>query len=110
MNRWKIWCWIAVLLAGVGLTLPMPSSAEEAARKVVAKTAPAYPELARKMHLSGKVKLSLVVDPEGAVTAATMVGGNPVFEKSAVEAVKQWRFERGSKDTQETVVLEFSEH
>jgi len=78
-------------------------------RKVVARTAPSYPELAKRMHLSGKVKLEVVVAPGGSVKSAKLVGGNPVFEKSAIDAAKQWRFEAGDKETKETILLEFAE-
>src|ERR1700737_143822 len=47
-------------------------------RKVIARTAPSYPELARRMHLSGKVKLELVIAPGGSVKSAKLVGGNLV--------------------------------
>ena len=78
-------------------------------RKVIARTAPSYPELARRMHLSGKVKLELVIAPGGSVKSAKLVGGNPVFEKSAVDAAKQWRFEPAEKETKALILLEFSE-
>jgi len=97
---------IALVLLAVLVT---PGVAEGPARRVVAKAAPTYPELAHKMHLSGKVKLDLMVATNGAVTSVKFVGGNPVFEKSAVEAAKQWRFEPAQKETQEHIALEFSE-
>jgi TonB family protein len=82
---------------------------QELNRKVIARTAPSYPELARRMHLKGKVKLEVVIAPEGSVKSAKMLGGSPVFEKSAVEAVKQWRFEAAAKETQAVILLEFAE-
>lgn len=85
------------------------ASAQELSRKVIAKTAASYPELAKKMHVAGKVRIEVVIAASGAVNAARLVGGNPVFEKSAVEAVKQWRFETGPKETKAVVVLEFVE-
>jgi len=85
------------------------SLAQDSSRKVVARTAPTYPELARRMHLSGKVKLEVTITPAGSVTAAKLVGGNPVFEQSALEAVKQWKFESAPKETKAIVVLEFAE-
>ena len=83
-------------------------SAQEPSRKVIAKTAPTYPELAKRMHLTGKVKLEIVIAAGGTVTAARLVGGNPVFEKSAVDAVKQWRFEPDQQQTKAAIVLEFA--
>jgi hypothetical protein len=41
------------------------------------------------------------------VTAAKFVGGNPVFEASAVETVKQWKFQTAAETTKTVIVLEF---
>jgi TonB family protein len=78
-------------------------------RRVLARAAPSYPELAKRMHLSGKVKLELVITPAGSVKLARLVGGNPVFEKSAIDAAKQWRFETAEKETKAVILLEFAE-
>src|SRR5689334_1370005 len=69
------------------------SSSHESSRKVIARTTPTYPELAKKMHLNGKVKVEVTINAAGAVTSAKLIGGNPVFETSSVDAVKQWKFE-----------------
>jgi TonB family protein len=90
----------SLVLIGVSL-------AQETSRKIIARTAPNYPDLARKMHLSGKGKVEVVISPAGSVTAAKFVGGNPVFETSAIETVKQWRFETAAGVTKTVVVLEF---
>ena len=84
------------------------SIAEEPIRKVIAKTAPSYPELARKIHLTGKVRLEVAVTPAGAVSSVKLIGGSPVFEKSAIDAVKQWRFAPADKETTGVVTLEFA--
>jgi TonB family protein len=101
------WCHL------VGLLLMLMFSgallAEEISRKAIAKTAPTYPELARRMHLTGKVRLEILITAGGAVNAARLVGGNPVFEKSAIEAAKQWRFESAQKETKAIIVLEFAD-
>src|ERR1700732_1563791 len=78
-------------------------------RRVLARAAPSYPELAKRMHLSGKVRLELVITPGGSVKSAKLVGGNPVFEKSAIEAAKHWRFETAEKETKAVILLEFAE-
>ena len=97
--------WVLLLsLAFGGVVL-----GQEPNRKAIARTAPSYPELARRMHLSGKVKLEVVIAPGGSVKSAKLVGGSPVFEKSAIEAVKQWRFEAAEKETKAVILLEFAE-
>lgn len=96
---------MAILLLGF---VPLGPGWAQDSRKVIARTAPSYPELARKTHLSGKVKLEIVISPAGSVTSVKMVGGNPVFESSAVEAVKQWKFESAAVVTQTVITLEFA--
>jgi len=60
-------CFAAVLVAlSLGLTAfnPLVSRAQEqpdGRRKIASKVVPAYPELARKMHILGTVKVEVVV-------------------------------------------------
>lgn len=61
------------------------------------------------MHLTGKVRVEVVVAPNGTVTSARLIGGSPVFEKSAVDAVKQWRFEPADRENKGIIVLEFED-
>ena len=99
---------LCVVVLGL-IFIAITSSAQDAARKVTARTSPSYPELAKKMHLSGKVKVEVSINPAGSVISAKLVGGNPVFESSAVEAVKQWKFEPAATVTKTVIVLEFAD-
>jgi TonB family protein len=101
--------YVAGLLLAMFSVSFQPSAAQEASRKVIAKTAPSYPELAKRMHLAGKVRLEVIITTGGSVKAAHLVGGNPVFENNAIEAVKQWRFEAAPSETKAVVVLEFAD-
>jgi TonB family protein len=101
---------VGVLLTGViALTIlhPLPGRAQqdEITRKVKSKVAPAYPELARRMAISGVVKVQVVVAPNGAVKSTKVVGGHPLLVNAAVDAVKKWRFDSASEET--TGVVEF---
>jgi TonB family protein len=107
-HRWPSLC-AAFLLLLLSLVFGEVVLGQDLNRKVIARTAPSYPELAKRMHLSGKVKLEVVIAPEGSVKSARLVGGSPVFEKSAIEAVKQWRFEAAAKETKAVIQLEFAE-
>ena len=69
-------------------------------RKVKVKIAPAYPELAKKLNVSGSVKLEVLVGPNGAVKSVKPLGGHPVLVDAAVDAVKQWKYEPGTEDVQ----------
>lgn len=105
-----IWTYAGTLLILLAAFIVVAvSPAQETSRRVVARSAPAYPELAKKMHLSGKVRIEVEVNPAGSVTSAKMVGGNPVFETSAVQAVKQWKFETAPSATKGVITVEFTE-
>ena len=68
------------------------------ARKVRNKVAPAYPEMAKRLSVSGAVKLEVVVGANGAVKAVRPLGGHPMLIDAAVAAVKQWRYEPGAEE------------
>jgi TonB family protein len=78
---------------------------QEIARRVKSKVPPVYPELARKMNITGTVKVEVVVSPNGTIKDARIVGGHPVLANAALEAVKKWRFEPSPAET--TGVIDF---
>jgi TonB family protein len=76
-------------------------------RAIASRVAPAYPELARKMHIHGTVKVEAGVRPNGTVKSTRILGGNPVLIEAASDAVKQWKFAPGSAETTEVVQVAF---
>lgn len=76
-------------------------------RRIKAKFDPKYPELARQYHLAGKVRIEVTVSPNGSVKKASVVGGNPLLAGAALDAVRQWKYEAGSKETVEMVDFVF---
>lgn len=81
-----------------------PSQAE-LARKVKTRVQPVYPDIARRMNITGTVRIAVVVSPDGAVRSAKVVGGHPLLVNAAVDALKKWKFEPASQ--QDTGVVEF---
>jgi TonB family protein len=106
-------CFAAVLVAlSLGLTAfnPLVSLAQEqpdGRRKVASKVVPAYPELARKMHILGSVKVEVVIAPSGKLKVAQVVGGNPLLAKAAVDAIEQWKWVSAPQETKELIELNF---
>ena len=76
-------------------------------RKVKTKVPPNYPEIARKLGLSGTVKLEVVVAPNGNVKDTKVIGGHPILVSAAVDAVKKWKFETASGESMGTVEFRF---
>jgi TonB family protein len=105
--------WASILMALVTLGLAaslgfaQQASTEEGKRKVRLKVAPTYPELARRMNISGKVKLEIVVTPEGHVRSSRVIGGHPLLVNAAQDAVKEWKFAPGTEETTVVVTFEF---
>ena len=84
------------------------SQAGNSVRKVSARVAPVYPELAKKMHIQGAVKVEAIVRANGTVKSTRALGGNPVLIDAATDAVGKWKFEPAPNDTTEVVQLNFS--
>lgn len=101
------------LVLGGSLVLPRKATAQDASadagkRKVRSKVAPEYPELARRMNLTGKVKIEATISADGRVTNTAVIGGSPVLVGAATDALKKWRFEPAAKDTNEVIEFEFN--
>ncbi len=71
------------------------------------KTAPAYPELAKRMNVSGKVKIEVVITPDGHVKSTRVVGGHPLLVQACQDAVKEWKFVAAPEETTQVVEFEF---
>ncbi len=54
---------------------------------------PQYPELARRMKISGVVRLQLQLGQNGSVRETKVLGGNPILASSAQDAVRNAHFE-----------------
>lgn len=94
-NRWT--AVLVTLLAGFCLLATTAQGSE--ARKAKKMVQPKYPELALKMRVEGTVKLEAVVDADGNVKNVIVVSGHQLLRATAVECVKQWKYEPASGTT-----------
>src|SRR5579864_1803314 len=76
-------------------------------RKIKTSVEPEYPELARRMRITGTVRISATVTPDGHVRETKVLGGSPLLSVEAENAVKRWRFEDGPKETVEIIEINF---
>ena len=62
--------------------------------------APEYPQSARERGIGGWVDVQFTVQADGALNEVTVVGAQPagVFEQSALDAVRHWRYQPMVKD------------
>ncbi len=84
------------------------STTDSARRKVRVKVTPEYPDLARQMNVTGKVKIEAKIAPDGHVEDTRVIGGSPLLVNAATDALRKWRFEAGPKETTEIVEFTFN--
>lgn len=101
--------WTRIVLAGVAAATLSGSAAfarqgtaEQGKRKVKTRVSAVYPDLARRMNVTGKVKIEIVIAPDGRV-----IGGHPLLIRPSVLAVKEWKFFPAAAETTQMVEFEF---
>ena len=99
---------LAGALLAVSTVTAQDSPRPDPERKLMHKVVPVYPDLARRLQLSGAVKLVVVVAPNGSVKSSSPAGGSPLLIMAAEEAVKEWKFAPANEETQQTIEFRFS--
>jgi TonB family protein len=83
------------------------TKSDELTRKATIKVSPVYPEIARRMSITGTVRLAVVVAPNGTVKSSKAVGGHPMLVNAAQDAMRQWRFEPAVAESSGIVEFKF---
>jgi periplasmic protein TonB len=66
---------------------------EVAARRAAIEMAqPEYPPTARQLKIAGRVVVEATITEAGTVSEAHAVTGNAVLTRSAVDAIRRWKF------------------
>lgn len=89
------------LLIGMGVL----GRAED--RAVKSRVAPVYPEIAKRMRITGVVKMEVTVDAEGKVTDVKTVSGNHMLAVTAEETVRKWKFSPGAGQSTVPIDMNF---
>ena len=103
-------CLLATLATAVIGTVSLRAQIAElpeSKRKVKVLVKPQYPDLAKKLSLSGLVKIEVTIGPDGKVKRTHIVGGHPVLATEAEKAASQSEFEPGPKETTEIIEFKF---
>jgi TonB family protein len=107
---------LVVAMAGAAMICPALAMAqqeartEELTRKPKTKVSPVYPDVARRMSITGTVRLAVVVAPNGTVKSSTVIGGHPILVNAATEAMKKWKFEPAPTESSGVVEFKFQPH
>jgi TonB family protein len=75
-------------------------------RKVLSNPEPPYPEVARRLRLSGVVKVQVTISTDGKIKETKITGGHPIFVNSVEQTLKEWKYAPSSTET--TTQLEFT--
>jgi TonB family protein len=81
---------------------------DDGGRRIKSKVAPVYPDLARRMNVTGSVKVQIVIAPNGTVKSTKVIGGHPLLIEPSLDAVRKWRYEPSNEETIETVEFKFT--
>lgn len=103
---------LAAILAILSVAMPVIGNAQqtqsvEIVRRAKSKVQPDYPDLARRMNITGAVRIEVTVAPNGTVKDARVMGGHPVLAGAALEAAKKWRFEPSSAESSGVIDFKF---
>ncbi len=109
-SRWAriVFSLLAFALFSGSLAFAQQSNTDEGKRKVKSRVSPTYPELARRMNVTGKVKIEVVIAPDGRIRSTHVVGGHPLLVQACLDALKEWRYVPAAEES--TQVIEFDFH
>jgi TonB family protein len=97
---------LALFVLATAATLPL--HAADSDRAVKSRVAPVYPELAKRMRISGVVVVTATVAPDGSVSATKAVSGSKILSGAAEEAVHKWKFVAASEESTVEVNVNFA--
>jgi TonB family protein len=110
INSQSLPCFLLLLILTMGAAPARAAGAQDSGpgRRIIHKTMPVYPALARQINFAGTVKVVAVVTPEGKVKTVEPVGGSPILIDAAKAAIVQWKFAPATEESREVIELHFN--
>ena len=106
-RRLFLWLAVAALLGSLSVTAQSRQDSP-ASRRLVERSTPPIPPLARSMGIAGVVRLEAVVAPDGSVKGLEVKGGHPVLVQAAMNAVRKWKWEPAGHESHELIEVKFA--
>jgi TonB family protein len=97
--------WLSI--AALAMCLLSSGVRAQESRRVISSPQPEYPELAKKLKLTGVVKIEITVGADGNVKDTKVIGGHPLLVDAAVKALKKWKYASAGADTKAQVEFKF---
>lgn len=68
------------------------------APKLVSRSVPIYPAMAKETGVEGQVTIDAVIDPTGKLTSMKVVSGALLLQQAALDSLRNWKYEPGYLD------------
>ena len=98
---------LALALCAVSVASLGAQSAPITRRPVRHMVTPAYPELAKKLNLTGTARIEVTIGSDGVVKHTRVIGGHPVLAAEAERAAEKSTFEPAASETVEVIEFKF---
>lgn len=98
---------LAIAVSAVLQVRAQSNPSNEARRPAKHLLQPTIPELAKKLNLTGTVRIEVIIAPDGTVKRSRVLGGHPVLAVEAQRAAEKSTFEPGPKETTEVIEFRF---
>jgi protein TonB len=73
---------------------PVPGKGGELQQpKLLSSVAAVYPPIAVAQHVQGDVTIDALIDATGKVSATSVLSGNPLLQKAAIESLRLWKYQ-----------------
>ena len=103
---------LAFLVAALASALPVHAADTQAVhsfRAIKERVAPRYPEIARRLHVAGIVKIEATVNANGTVASTRTIDGNRMLSGAAEDAVHLWKFVPAAESSTVEVEVNFAQ-
>jgi TonB family protein len=99
---------ITLLLAiTVGGAPQVRAQSNETKRQAKHLVTPTVPDLAKRLNLTGTVRIEVTIGLDGKVKRSRVIGGHPVLAMAAEDAAQKSTFEPGPTETSEIIEFKF---
>jgi TonB family protein len=99
---------LAAFALAISVASPLRAADDHSDRAIKQRVSPVYPELAKRMRISGVVRVAATVAPDGSVSATKTVSGNHMLAGAAEDAVHKWKFVTASDPSTVEVDINFA--
>ena len=108
-RTWVRFCLLALAMTPAALprTILAQQVHSEGKRKMIVPIRPVLSPLARRLNLSGTVRLRVTVSPAGDAIRTEELGGSPLLVKAAADGISKAKWEAAPLQTKEIIEITF---